>query len=179
VKTPSALLVLFAAGVVALLRRRRDFGMLNIVFIALPIVMFAGLAIASGINIGIRHILTVASVYPHTLTYFNRAAGGPQNGLAFLADSNLDWGQHLKALKEWMDRTGVTRVNLAYFGQADPAYYGIECTYLPGSDWLTPRVTARPQLPGFVAISATILSGVYLAPEWPESSPWQIEQHNL
>jgi tetratricopeptide (TPR) repeat protein len=57
-----------------------------------------------------------------------------------------------------MDRAGVEHINLAYFGQAKPEYYQMSFTLLPGST----GVVARPKLPGYVAVSATILSGVYL-----------------
>lgn len=107
-----------------------------------------------------------ANVYPHTLTFFNRFAGGPSNGHRYLTDSNLDWGQHLELLKKWMDAAGVRHVNLAYFGTADPAYYGIDCTHLPGAPTFALPQVMRPRLPGYVAISATVASGVYLDPRW-------------
>src|SRR5204863_295141 len=81
-------------------------------------------------------------------------------GAQYLVDSNLDWGQDLKPLKRWMDRQGVAEVNLAYFGTADPAYYGIRCTYLNGSPSFVPSASIHaPRLPGYVAISATLLNG--------------------
>ncbi|MGD0016429.1 MAG: glycosyltransferase family 39 protein [Verrucomicrobiia bacterium] len=104
-----------------------------------------------------------ARVYPHYLAFFNQFVGGPRNGYEYLADSNLDWGQDLKPLKRWMDEHGVQHINLAYFGTADPAYYGIQCTYLPGSPFFAERLVQPPQLPGYVAVSATILDGVYLS----------------
>jgi tetratricopeptide (TPR) repeat protein len=107
-----------------------------------------------------------AAAYPHALTFFNHAAGGPETGYRYLADSNLGWGQGLKSLKEWMHDAGVTHVNLAYFGQADPAYYGIDCTHLPGAPSFATEKVARPKLPGYVAISSTILTGVYSPPSW-------------
>lgn len=108
-----------------------------------------------------------AGVYPHTLTFFNWIVGGPENGPRYLADSNLDWGQHLKALKDWMDEHGVARINLAYFGTEDPADR-MSCVILPGAtDYLEKRI-AKPELPGYVAISETVASGVYLRPEWRE-----------
>ena len=107
-----------------------------------------------------------ASSYPDSLAFFNQLVGGPNNGFRYLADSNLGWGQNLKPLKRWMGQRGVSHVNLAYFGQADPAYYMIDCTYLPGSSTFALDSIARPQLPGYVAISGTVLSGVYLAPQW-------------
>ncbi|MGD0651949.1 MAG: glycosyltransferase family 39 protein [Verrucomicrobiia bacterium] len=103
-----------------------------------------------------------ARIYPHYLAFFNQLVGGPRNGYEYLADSNLDWGQDLKPLKRWMDNNNVQHINLAYFGTADPAYYGIQCTYLPGSPFFAGNLVRRPQLPGYVAVSATILDGVYL-----------------
>lgn len=113
----------------------------------------------------------LASVYPHTLTFFNQFVGGPRNGYKYLADSNVDWGQGLKLLKKWMDRRGVSHIGLAYFGTADPAYYGIDYTSLPAARprFHLPsidRAWKKPALPGFVAVSATVLTGVYLDPEW-------------
>jgi len=42
-------------------------------------------------------------VYPHSLSYFNELAGGPKNGHAHLIDNNIDWGQDLFALRDWLD----------------------------------------------------------------------------
>lgn len=109
---------------------------------------------------------TYARVYPHTLTFFNQLVGGARNGSDYLVDSNLDWGQHLKQLKEWMDEEGVARINLAYFGMADPAYYGIGCVLLPGTGMVEREKISKPELPGYVAISATIMSGVSFTPAW-------------
>jgi 4-amino-4-deoxy-L-arabinose transferase-like glycosyltransferase len=103
-------------------------------------------------------------VHPHYLAYFNELAGGPQNGYQLLVDSSLDWGQDLPALKEYLDRNGITRVKLSYFGTADPQYYGIDADLLP-SYMTFPRVV-REVVPGdIVAVSATNLQGVYLDAE--------------
>jgi tetratricopeptide (TPR) repeat protein len=107
-----------------------------------------------------------ASVFPNTLTFFNVLVGGPRQGIRYLADSNIDWGQHLKLLKDWMEEKGVDHINLAYFGTADPAYYGLTCTYLPGTPELNGIRIRKPVLPGYVAISVNMLSGQYLRPEW-------------
>jgi 4-amino-4-deoxy-L-arabinose transferase-like glycosyltransferase len=106
--------------------------------------------------------LEFASVYPNNLAFFNRAVGGPSQGFRWLADSNLDWGQALKPLKRWMDANRVTHINLAYFGVADPAYYGIDCTYMGGTTipGMTPAMLRPPRLPGYVAVSTTLLDGV-------------------
>jgi hypothetical protein len=111
-------------------------------------------------------VAEMALVYPHPLTFFNAFVGGAANGHEYLLDSNLSWGQSLKGLKKWMDQTGVEHVNLSYFGQADPQYYGISCTHLPGAPSFAVDAIARPRLPGYVAISETTIHGVYAGPEW-------------
>jgi 4-amino-4-deoxy-L-arabinose transferase-like glycosyltransferase len=67
---------------------------------------------------------------------------------AVLADSNLDWGQALPDLRDWMVREHVDTVQLAYFGRVDPSLYGI--------DWFT--LKTEP-VRGAVAISATLAVG--------------------
>jgi hypothetical protein len=53
-------------------------------------------------------------------------------------------------------------VNLAYFGVADPAYYGIDATHIWGTTipGVTPSMMGPPRLPGHVAVSVTLLNGV-------------------
>lgn len=104
-----------------------------------------------------------ARIHPDHLAYFNELAGGPDGGRWALVDSNLDWGQDLKGLKRWMDRHGVARIKLSYFGTADPALYGLDYEWLPS--YVLPRRDPAPvALPttGWIAISATNLAGVYL-----------------
>jgi hypothetical protein len=53
-------------------------------------------------------------VYPHSLSYFNELAGGPAQGNRHLHNSNVDWGQDLVYLKEWLDRhSEVKRIGIA------------------------------------------------------------------
>jgi hypothetical protein len=168
-------------------------------FLFVPIAVYAGVAMLSALNIGLRHILPIypfvilvaaagaeslierfsaraplaaaavaiaaslelATTYPHTLAFFNAFAGGPHNGFRYLADSNVDWGQDLKPLATWMRAKGVTKINLGYFGTADPAYYGIDARHI----WGTTEPSAGsnigpPELPGYVALSVTLLDGV-------------------
>ena len=101
-------------------------------------------------------------LHPHYLSYFNVVAGGPANGSQVLIDSNIDWGQDLKRLDEWMAENDVDKVKLAWFGTADPDYYGIEYEPLPGLPhhfdlwWDAPFDTLDPE-PGIYAISVSNL----------------------
>jgi len=111
-------------------------------------------------------LMEFATVYPHTLAFFNQFVGGPGNGSKYLVDSNIDWGQDLKLLKGWMQEHGVRHINLAYFGSADPAYYHIDATHLPVQPNVFGDPVELPQLPGYVAVSVTELSGVYFNAQW-------------
>jgi hypothetical protein len=66
--------------------------------------------------------LTVA---PRYIQYFNEIAGGPMRGHRWLIDSNLDWGQDLIRLREYMDARGIDQIHLAYFGTVHPGIYDI------------------------------------------------------
>ncbi len=66
------------------------------------------------------------AVAPRYLQYFNEIAGGPEGGHRMLIDSNIDWGQDLIRLREYMERHRLPVINLAYFGRVDPRTYGIE-----------------------------------------------------
>ena len=72
------------------------------------------------------YLLPAIANYPNHLSYFNALAGGPQNGHQWLIDSNLDWGQDLPALKQYMDENKIDKVKLGCFGRVDPRIYGID-----------------------------------------------------
>lgn len=107
-------------------------------------------------------------IYPDFLAFFNVFAGGPDGGWRYLVDSNLDWGQDIDDLNEWMAENGVDSVWLSYFGEPRPSTYHIA---FQGLDSFPPRLMnpdARPFLPtnpapGTYAISATNLQGVHFA----------------
>jgi len=111
-------------------------------------------------------VLEAALIYPHYLAYFNGLVGGPSGGRHMLVDSNLDWGQDLKGLKGYMERHGIRKVKLGYFGLSDPAYYGIDYEPLPsyaikGQPICTEGSPAVLELKGTMAVSATLLQGLY------------------
>jgi hypothetical protein len=71
----------------------------------------------------------VSQSHPFELTYFNELAGGSLGGRRVLADSNLDWGQGLKGLARLQRAEPRFRdLTLYYFGDTDPAWYGVEGT---------------------------------------------------
>ncbi|MFN7927885.1 MAG: hypothetical protein U0Y68_08045 [Blastocatellia bacterium] len=115
------------------------------------------------------YALSAVLIYPHFLSYFNELAGGPQHGYTILADSNIDWGQDLKALAEYRRAHPEGTLYLSYFGTALPQYYGLEAEMLPGFSlpWTTQARNRQfvpfRQIPAgsLVAISVSNLAGLY------------------
>ncbi|MBF0286415.1 MAG: glycosyltransferase family 39 protein [SAR324 cluster bacterium] len=104
--------------------------------------------IVSG-SLGILWISIISvSIWPNYLPYFNSLSGGASQGHKYLLDSNLDWGQDLLFLKEYMIKEKIHSVDLAYFGMVHPHIYGIR---------FKPLGAEKPQR--YVAISANILWG--------------------
>ena len=105
------------------------------------------------------------AIYPHFLSYFNEAAGGPTRGHLHLVDSNIDWGQDLLFLKEWLEcHPEAKPLGLAYFNIIDPDVLGIEFELPPpGPDATTPRdpvgAARFGPRPGYYAVSVHLLQG--------------------
>jgi hypothetical protein len=101
--------------------------------------------------------------HPHHLAYFNELVGGSAQGYRYLGDSNLDWGQDLNLLVDYIRQHDSTPVFVSYFGSADPARYGLDDRQL----LVTPeRISAEfapaNPAPGLYAISANHLQGLAL-----------------
>ncbi|MEK7649977.1 MAG: glycosyltransferase family 39 protein [Patescibacteria group bacterium] len=58
---------------------------------------------------------TVSS-WPHYLSYYNELAGGTHNGWYYATDSNYDWGQDLKRLRDIARQNPNEKIYLHYFG---------------------------------------------------------------
>ncbi|MGO8745454.1 MAG: glycosyltransferase family 39 protein [Thermoguttaceae bacterium] len=142
----------------------------------LPIFPFAFIwmsKVARAVDLGHRGTACLASValawsvtsslwvYPHNLSYFNEAVGGPMGGHAHLLDSNIDWGQDLLYLKRWLkEHPEAQPIALAYSLPAwllDPKDVGMVYTLPPPgpevepSDWPVGSGETGP-LPGWYAI---------------------------
>ena len=93
--------------------------------------------------------VSVVSVFPSFLAYFNEASGGPEEGGRYVVDSNLDWGQDLRRLGAFVEAEGIEKIAVDYFGQGAPAYELGE-KYVPWRSALGPYR-------GWLAVSATVL----------------------
>ena len=96
-------------------------------------------------------IVSVVSVWPSFLAYFNGIAGGPKNGYKFVVDSNLDWGQDILRLADFIEKNNIKEIKMDYFSGA-PAEYYIKTAKIEPFNREVPQK-------GWLAISATILMG--------------------
>ncbi|MCK8603277.1 ArnT family glycosyltransferase [Desulfoferrobacter suflitae] len=122
-------------------------------------------ALAAALTILVAESLLI---WPNYLAYFNQLVEGPKNGYRHLVDSNLDWGQDLPALKQWLADNGLdnqekTPVYLSYFGNGNPTYHQIDAERLAGYPDLDLKEKKIVPLQGGVyCISATMLQTVHL-----------------
>ncbi len=121
--------------------------------------------LASAAALAGAQVLSCAAIHPYYLAYFNRAAGGPENGWRLLVDSSLDWGQDLARLKRWLDEHNsgpiTAPVYISYFGSGNIDYYGIKATWLPFVNGFKFRHPWYEPRSGIYCISATMLQQVY------------------
>ncbi len=124
-----------------------------------------------GYAVGVLLLVHVASslmAFPNYIPYANELWGGPSQTYKYLTDSNSDWGQQLKSIKQYLDQRGVKECWFVYFaaGVADPGYYGIPCKPLPTINtlWLNEPIDVPTSIDGPVLISASNLSSVEFGP---------------
>ncbi|MEZ6051669.1 MAG: glycosyltransferase family 39 protein [Planctomycetaceae bacterium] len=113
-------------------------------------------------------------VYPHSLSYFNELVGGPLGGPAHLIDSNIDWGQDLLYLRDWLQAHPEAQpMRIAYFGNISPEIAGMPIETPPGggptkageTDFTVPPEKGETPCdygphPGWFAVSVNHLQGV-------------------
>lgn len=112
--------------------------------------------------------------YPSYLSYFNAIAGGHKNGYLYVTDSNYDWGQDLKRVRDFVESYNacvgtkfagsdcehltlkpaptdkpIDKIRVDYFGGSSPQYY-LGNKFVPWHGELAPE-------PGWYAISVGFL----------------------
>jgi 4-amino-4-deoxy-L-arabinose transferase-like glycosyltransferase len=137
--------VLAAAGAFALMQRDRRW----IVAVATLVIL---------------HVVSSVRAYPNYLAYSNEAWGGPAQTYHYVADSNADWGQQLKATRAYLDGRGIRDCWIAYFVAPIvlPADYGVACRRLPTAASIDSdeELSVPPVIHGPVLISVGELYGL-------------------
>jgi len=98
------------------------------------------------------YIASSIKIYPSYLSYFNEFIGGPKNGGNYLSDSNIDWGQDLRRLKQYLDDNKIyDKIKMEYFWTSTdgPTYYGINWQQLEQNN---------PNQKGYIAIGVSALA---------------------
>ena len=95
--------------------------------------------------------------FPNFIPYYNELAGGTRSGYKIAVDSNYDWGQDLKRLKNFVEERKISKIAIDYFGGGNPKYYLGE-RYLP---WQS----AKGPYHGWFAVSATFREGAFGEPK--------------
>ena len=114
----------------------------------------AGLATATVVLLAAWHLQAPLSIAPHYLAYFNGLFCGPSDGIRYLDDSNIDWGQDFKGLARYLREHEISQIKGLYNPQhLKPyvaRYYGVPLTTLTLDEVQNPQ-------PGWYAISAHLL----------------------
>jgi 4-amino-4-deoxy-L-arabinose transferase-like glycosyltransferase len=108
------------------------------------------------------------AAWPDYISFFNFPSGGARGGIFLLSDSNLDWGQDLKALAAWREEHADEPLYLCYFGGSDPRIWVPDAILLPGGS----AADGKPPPTGiaadaWVALSATCIQGTYMLGQEP------------
>jgi hypothetical protein len=125
-------------------------------------------------------IVSSLLVYPHSLSYFNELAGGPTGGAAHLINSNIDWGQDLLFLQDWLKKHPEAKpLKLAYYGYFAPKSLCIEHT-LPENIPSDAEFKAGQKIPpGWYAISVSFVEGMPFSVYKGDGSRVEVPQYAL
>ncbi|QEG01910.1 Dolichyl-phosphate-mannose-protein mannosyltransferase [Stieleria maiorica] len=105
-------------------------------------------------------VVTSLWYFPHSLSYFNEFAGGPRNGAAHLLNSNIDWGQDLLNLEQWILESADPSdlpVHLAFQSQYNP--FDLDVRDIDSWPFRIARTIPPEVPPGSYAIGVNLLHG--------------------
>lgn len=94
--------------------------------------------------------------FPHFLAFYNELGRGARNGFTIAVDSNYDWGQDLKRLRDYVEKNKIEHIAVDYFGGGNPRYY-LGDTY---ESWSSAKGAPH----GWFALSATFRQAAFGTP---------------
>lgn len=101
-------------------------------------------------------IFDTIKIYPNFMSYYNWLAGGSENGYKIAVDSNYDWGQDLRRLRDYLKKNKIDKIALDYFGGGNPRYYL--------GNKVEPWWSSKGPAHEWFAISATFRQGAFGTP---------------
>lgn len=150
------------------MRSALDIGFRHILPV-LPFLLIFAVAFCSGalkraplvVAMLLWHAFSSAHAFPEYLSYANEAFGGPQNAYKYVSDSNVDWGQSLKEIREYLVQNPAAPCWFIQNGTADAGYYQIPCDTAFQENYPSRIAHALPErMQGTVLVSAHYLSGL-------------------
>ena len=100
--------------------------------------------------------------FPNEIAYANELWGGPHDLYQHLGDSNVDWGQSVYQVRDYLAKHKIEDCWIAWFGARKPDAVGVPCRALPGPAFLEATDSAPPpvvpeQFAGTVLISVPLV----------------------
>lgn len=95
-------------------------------------------------------VIGTLSWYPIFPSYFNELIGSRNNAYKYLVDSNLDWGQDLNRLGNWVKDQNLEKIYVDYFGGGVPEHSITTAEVIP---WHSRY--GLPEEGSYLAVSAT------------------------
>jgi hypothetical protein len=112
---------------------------------------FAG---AGAVSLTVMYLGGTLAIYPDYLAFFNGLFCRPGEGIRYLDDSNIDWGQDFKQLARYLHEHDIQRIrgvyNPLHLAPYAARYYGV------AMDLMTLDEIREPQS-GWYAVSAHLL----------------------
>lgn len=103
----------------------------------------------------VYYIYLLTSHFPFYLSYSNELIINQQESYRYLSEANLDWGQGLKELKNYVESNNINNLATIYFYDALPEYYGFKSYYpkigIADSNWINRNIKPKHH---WLAISA-------------------------
>jgi hypothetical protein len=95
------------------------------------------------------YLVSALLISPYYISYFNEFIGGPKNGHKYLIDSDLDWGQDVKELRDYINQNNIKSIKMNVIGLPD--YYNIKYE----------KLECGPK-EGLIVVSASRLHGFFM-----------------
>jgi hypothetical protein len=106
----------------------------------------------------VLHAVSSLVSFPNYIPYSNEIFGGSTRTYQVLSDSNVDWGQSIKSIKNYVRKNDVKDCWVAYFLSAPPDYYQIGCRFLPAA-YASHDDMSGPDVEGTLLIGTSELLG--------------------
>jgi hypothetical protein len=196
VKSSAAVLLLLPIGLLLPFFKREK--RRKMMFLLVPPLLFFAVALTSGMNIGVRHILPVYPFFvvaaavgavavcrrfyfvryvlialllfhiaaavrtaPNYIAFANDFWGGTNNTYNLLGDSNVEWGQNLNLVNEYLARENINNCWFAGFANGELNHVQQPCRLLPGYlNWIGTEEIPEPTptiIEGTILLSVSVL----------------------